>query len=124
MSGPALKNAFIDEIESALRGGAGDKRTRVLMSVTDLFIDAAAKYSERQIKLFDDVLVHLTQQVENSALVEIAARLAPIPNAPVDTIRRLARNDAIAISGPILKNSTRLNDSDLIEIAKAKSQAH
>jgi hypothetical protein len=41
MSGPALKNAFIDEIESALRGGAGDKRTRVLMSVTDLFIDGS-----------------------------------------------------------------------------------
>jgi hypothetical protein len=124
ISGRSPKNALIDEIESALRTGAGDKRTKILMRVTDLFVDAAPKYSELQTKLFDEVLVHLIQRVESSALARIAARLAPIPNAPVDTIRHLARNDAVTISGPVLKNSVRLDDSDLIEIAKTKSQAH
>ncbi|HZL38818.1 MAG TPA: DUF2336 domain-containing protein [Pseudolabrys sp.] len=124
MPAPLPKNPIINEIESALRADSGDKRTKVLMSVTDLFIGGAAKYSYFQTKLFDDVLVHLIERVESSALVEIATRLASVPNAPVDTIRQLAWNDAIGISGPILSTSPRLSDSDLIEIAKTKSQAH
>jgi uncharacterized protein (DUF2336 family) len=121
---PLPKNPLINEIESALRADSGDKRTKVLMRVTDLFIGGAAKYSHYQTELFDGVLVHLIERVESNALVEIATRLASIPNAPVDTVRKLAWNDAIGISGPILSNSPRLTDSDLIEIAKTKSQAH
>ncbi|MGH6684954.1 MAG: DUF2336 domain-containing protein, partial [Pseudolabrys sp.] len=124
MSGPAPKNQIIRDIDSALQAGSGDKRTKLLMSITDLFAGEAARYSEDQTRLFDDVLVHLIERVESSALVEIAARLASIPNAPADAIRQLARNDAIEVSGPILGRSTRLRDSDLIEIAKTKSQAH
>ena len=124
MSNAAPKISIINEIESALRGGPAENRIKVLMSVTDLFAGRATKYSEQQTKLFDDVLVHLIETVESSALVEIATRLAPIPNAPLDTIKRLAQNDAIAISGPVLTNSMRLSDDDLIKIAKTKSQAH
>jgi uncharacterized protein (DUF2336 family) len=124
MSRPVPKNPIISEIESALRADSGVKRTKVLMSVTDLFIGGATKYSYFQTMLFDDVLTHLIERVESGALVEIAMRLASIPNAPADTVRQLAWNDAIGISGPILSNSPRLTDRDLIEIAKTKSQAH
>ncbi len=124
MSHPISKNPIINEIESALRSGSADKRTKVLMSVTDLFIGGATKYSYFQTKLFDDVLLNLIKRVESSALVEIATRLASIPNAPADTVRQLAWNDAIGISGPILSRSPRLTDRDLIDIAKTKSQMH
>jgi len=124
MPQPIPKNPIINEIESALLSGPGEKRTKILMSVTDLFVGEATKYSYFQTKLFDDVLVHLIERVENSALAEIATRLASIPNAPVETIRRLAWNDTIAVSCPILKSSSGLRDGDLIEIAKSKSQAH
>ncbi|HEY9716104.1 MAG TPA: DUF2336 domain-containing protein [Trichormus sp.] len=124
MNRPIPKNPIISEIESAILSGPGEKRTKILMSVTDLFVGEATKYSYFQTKLFDDVLVHLIERVESSALVEIATRLASITNAPIDTVRQLAWNDAIAVSGPILKSSPGLRDSDLIEIAKTKSQAH
>jgi hypothetical protein len=124
MSRPVPKSPIISEIESALQADPGDRRTKVLMSVTDLFVGGATKYSYFQTKLFDDVLIHLIERVESGALVEIATRLASIPNAPADTVRQLAWNDAIGISGPILSNSPRLTDRDLIEIAKTKSQAH
>ena len=124
MTRPIPKNPIINEIESALLSGPGEKRTKVLMSVTDLFVGEATKYSYFQTKLFDDVLLHLIERVESSALVEIATRLASISNAPADTVRQLAWNDAITVSGPILKYSPGLRDRDLIEIAKSKSQAH
>jgi len=39
-------------------------------------------------------------------------------------VRRLARHDDIAVAEPILTQSKRLSDSDLIEIAQTKTQAH
>ena len=39
-------------------------------------------------------------------------------------IRRLARNDEIAVAGPVLTQSARLTSDDLIEIAGSKSQQH
>jgi hypothetical protein len=95
-----------------------------LMRVTDLFVVSAPDYSDEQTKMFDDVMGHLISHVESRALVELSQRLAPIANAPVETIRSLARNDAIEISGPVLTTSTQLSDGDLIEIASTKSQAH
>ena len=124
MSHAIPKNPIIKEIESALHAGSNEARTKVLMRVTDLFIGGAAQYTENNTKLFDDVMSHLVKHVESRALVELSIRLAPIENAPAATIQRLARNDAIEISGPILTNSKRLSDDDLIEIAQTKSQAH
>lgn len=124
MPHPAPKNPIIDEIEFALRAGSSEKRAETLMRVTALFINDASKYAEKETKLFDDVMGHLINHVESRALVELSRRLAPIANAPVDTFQRLARHDAIEVSGPILTTSKRLSDDDLIEIVKTKSQAH
>ena len=39
-------------------------------------------------------------------------------------VRRLAKDDDIAVAGPVLTQSPRLPETDLVEIAKTKSQAH
>jgi uncharacterized protein (DUF2336 family) len=39
-------------------------------------------------------------------------------------VRRLARDDDIAVAEPILAQSSRLSDGDLIEIASTKTQGH
>ncbi|HEX3709459.1 MAG TPA: DUF2336 domain-containing protein [Pseudolabrys sp.] len=124
MSHPAPKNQIIKEIEQALHAGTSEKRVETLMRVTDLFINSAPKFGTNETQLFDDVMGHLINHVESRALVELSRRLAPVANAPVGTILRLARDDAIEVSGPILISSTRLSDGDLIEIASTKSQAH
>jgi uncharacterized protein (DUF2336 family) len=124
MSQPASKNPIINEIESALRAGSSEKRVATLMRVSDLFLNNASNYGEKETKLFDDVMGHLINHVESRALVELSRRLAPVANAPADTIRRLARHDAIEVAGPVLTGSERLSDHDLIDIAKTKSQAH
>src|SRR5581483_5250655 len=103
--------------------GSQQKRTSTLMRVTDLFINAADRYSEEETKLFDDVMKHLIKHVESRALMELSRRLGPVASAPSDVIGTLARHDEIEISGPVLATSERLSDADLVEIAGNKSQA-
>jgi len=55
---------------------------------------------------------------------ELSAQLAPIGNAPVNVIQRLARDDEITVAGPVLAQSPRLSPTDLVDIAETKSQAH
>ena len=121
MSGTA---SIFGEVESALRGAPGDKRVEVLRRVTDLFVAQSDQYSHEQTELFDGVLNRLIEHIEDRAIAELSARVAPIANAPVATVHALARHDNVEISGPILTQSPRLTDEDLVEIANTKSQAH
>src|SRR6267143_5724110 len=119
-----LSPAIIDELESALKSGSTDRRMDVLRRITDLFINNAANFNAQQITLFDDVMGRLVKQIENRAIVELSTRLAPVPNAPVGIIQRLAWDDAIEVSGPVLAKSERLTDDELVKIAESKSRAH
>ena len=112
------------DLENALASGSVERRTAMLHSVTDLFINNARQLSESQTTLFDDVMTRLIGHIETRTLAELSNRLAPISNAPVGVIRRFAHDDAIAVSGPVLSQSERLTDADLVAIAGTKSQAH
>ena len=120
MSYPSL----LAELEVAVKTGTPEKRTEVLRRVTSLFLGKSDQLNEQQIGVFDDVLVHLIQRIEIKALVQLSKSLAPVDNAPIETIRRLSRHDEIAIAGPVLTQSNRLSESDLVSIAKVKGQRH
>jgi len=47
-----------------------------------------------------------------------------VGNAPAGVVLRLAEDDDISVASPMLTQSRRLAESDLIDIAKTKSQAH
>jgi len=115
---------FLHEVEAAATSCSGRQRTEMLQRVTDLFIVGAAQYSDDQIALFDDVIARLALEIELSARALLAARLAPIPNAPPETIRSLAFDEEIDVAGPVLAQSERLDDLTLVENASAMSQEH
>ncbi len=116
--------SLIAELEDAIRSGSKDKRVDTLRRITDLFIADSDRLSDQQIDIFDDVLGHLIKRIEAKALAELSRRLAPIANAPIDVVRRLARDDNIVVAEPVLAASVRLSDTDLIDIANTKTQAH
>jgi uncharacterized protein (DUF2336 family) len=120
----SVGQSLIIELEEALRSGSKDRRIDTLRRVTDLFVADAERFSDQQINVFDEVLGHLVKRIESRALAELSRRLAPIQNAPTEVVRRLARDDDIAVAEPILTVSGRLSESDLIEIASTKTQAH
>src|SRR3954465_12680223 len=116
--------SIIDEVESALHGSSSEKRTDILRRITDLFVASADNTNEHQTALFDGVMGQLIIHVESRAAAELSRRLAPIANAPAETVRRLANHDDIEVAAPVLTKSSRLTDNAIIEIAKMKSQAH
>lgn len=116
--------SLIAELEEALKTGTPEKRVDTLRRVTDLFLNESDRLNEDQIHVFDDVMVHLVRRIESKALIQLSESLAPVDRAPVEVIRRLARDDEIAVAGPVLTQSERLPESDLIEIAQSKGPAH
>ena len=115
---------LIDELETALTSGTDSRRIEMLTRITDLFVGGAARYSDEQIGLFDDVMVRLVSTIEAKARAKLAHRLAPIANAPSSVIHMLAFDDDIDVAQPILKRSDRLEDPALLASANTKSQLH
>jgi len=123
--GPMESNqSLIAELESAIQSGSKDKRIDTLRRITDLFVADADRLNDQQIDVFDDLLGHLIKRIEGKALAELSDRLGPLNNAPIEVVRRLARDDNIEVAKPILTQSPRLSDNDLIDIASTKTQAH
>jgi len=119
-----LSNNIIDELEAALRAGSTTRRLEVLRRITDLFISHASDLGVEQVELFEQIMGRLIHEIEDRARGELSLRLAAVANAPANIVRRLAWDDNIEISGPVLSRSVRLSDEDLIELSMTKSQGH
>jgi len=116
--------SLIPELEQVLQRGSRQRRTETLQRITRLFLDGASTYNDQHVGLFDDVFGLLIEEIESKARAELSAHLAPVANAPPKLLRVLARDDDIAVAGPVLKLAPRLPEADLIDVAKRKSQAH
>lgn len=117
-----VERSLIAKLEGSFASGSPEKQLEVLRHVTDLFLIGAKGYSDEQVDLFDGVISRLADRIELRARAELATRLAPIENAPPITIRRLARDQAIEVAGPVLSQSPRLTDQDLLEVAGGNRQ--
>lgn len=127
------EQSIIAEVESAIRLGSAEKHAETAKRVTELFLSSAGSFDDEQIELFDDVLERLIKTIELRAIADISARialaeisvqLAPVAQAPPSVIRRLANHDEIRIAGPILQESARLDDAELVQLAMTKSEHH
>ena len=116
--------SLIPELEEVVQHGSRQKRVETLRRITALFLDGARSYNDQHVGLFDDVFGILIEEIEAKARAELANRLAPVGNAPVNVLRRLAQDDDIAVAGPVLKLASRLPEDDLVGVARTKSQAH
>jgi uncharacterized protein (DUF2336 family) len=115
--------SLLPELEDVVQHGSVEKRAETLRRITTLFLDGAPSFNAEHVALFDDVIGCLVVGIEATALANLARRIAPIPNAPAGVVSALAKNDDIAVAGPVLKQA-RLADPDLEYIAETKSQAH
>jgi uncharacterized protein (DUF2336 family) len=126
-------SSIADEVEAAIAAGSTQRCAETARRVTALFLASAGGFNEEQIALFADVFERLINTMELRAIAEVSARialtelstqLAPVRQAPVSVIGRLARNDEIAVAGPVLTESSRLGTDDLVEIARMKGEPH
>jgi uncharacterized protein (DUF2336 family) len=115
---------LIPELDEVVERGSPERRTKTLERITALFLDGANRFNDDHVQLFDLVFSRLIAEIEARARTELSQRLAPLANAPFEVVRRLARDDDIAVAGPLIGQSCRLADNDLMDIAESKSQAH
>jgi uncharacterized protein (DUF2336 family) len=100
-----------------------EKRRVLLEEISDLFLTSNGDANESEAELMGDIMHRLISDVEMSVRKNLSERLADIPDAPRDLITSLA-NDEIEVATPVLTRSGVLDDADLIEIVRHRSQEH
>jgi uncharacterized protein (DUF2336 family) len=130
---PAADFSIVDEVETAINTGSAERCLEAIRRVTDLFLSSDGAFNGEQVELFDNVLERLIKTIEIRAIADVSARIAlaemssqfaVVAQAPPSVVRRLARNDEIAVAGPVLAESARLSAEDLVEIAETKGEQH
>ena len=116
--------SLIDELDKTLSKASESQHLSILRRVTDLFLGEPEKFSGDHVAVFDDVIIRLVEKTGQPALIELSARLAPVDNAPKNTVIRLSHDHDIAVSGPVLEKSNVLTEQTLVEVAKTKGQKH
>jgi len=109
-------------LELARESRSGD-RERLLESLGQLFVSEAGRLSDRERALVGDILCKLIADVEVAVRRRLAERLAAVEALPREVVDRLL-DDSIEVARPILLRSRVLQDPDLIEIVRWRSQEH
>jgi uncharacterized protein (DUF2336 family) len=123
MVAAASPNSIAQPTGSA-KDESAERDARILKQVADLFLSNADRLHESQISAFDGILVPLIERMEAGTLVHLSEALSTTDLAPCETIRKLAFHDDPLVTAPVLRNSNRLSQKDLVEVAKTSSQQH
>jgi uncharacterized protein (DUF2336 family) len=116
--------SLIPGLEEIVRHGDPRRRAEAARRITELFLLGAANFGSDHVDLFDDVLIGLVPHTEPAARADLAERLSDLANAPRGLVGQLARDDELAIAGPLLRRSPVIDEQALIEIARLKGQGH
>lgn len=119
-----ILGSFVGEMEEAVASGDPIRRVETLRRMTDLFIEQSPHLKEMHVEVFDEVILRLARDLEFKARIELSDRMADVANAPRQVVRDLAFDQDILVAGPILERSKRLNEDDLVEIARDRGQDH
>ncbi len=116
-------NQTLQPMQGSLRDGNGQISEGAADRIADLFVAGSSRFSDAHVALFDQVIGLLTDAIEARARARLAERLADLPNAPQELMRKLSR-DEIVVARPVLARSTRLSDDDLIAAARKGGRDH
>ncbi|MCC7017492.1 MAG: DUF2336 domain-containing protein [Rhodospirillales bacterium] len=112
-----------ETLQTLARQATTASRSELAQSIVALFDSPAAELGPDARAMAYDILHSIVRDIEMAARQEIARRLAERSDAPRDLIRFLA-NDTIEVAYPILVKSEVLDDTDLVEIIRARTLEH
>ena len=114
---------LVSDLEKAITNKSANAG-EMLHQITDLFLLNVGHYSVEQLDVYDVILKELIAKVEVAARAMLARRLALVNEAPPNTIRSLALDDAIEVAEPILSQYNALDDDILTRCIAIKGQEH
>ena len=115
--------ACLDEIVDLYQSGPDINGPELLERVADLFFVTADKQSIQDREAFGDVMERMAYAADPITRAIFAERIATAEFAPLDLIRRLAK-DEIYIARPVLQYSPSLREGDLVSISRKAEQGH
>jgi uncharacterized protein (DUF2336 family) len=113
-----IARSLIPELDEIVRHGEPGRGAEAARRITELLLQGAATFRPDHVDLFDGVLIDLVPDTELAAPADLAERLSLLANAPRALVGQLAREDEIAIAGPLLRRSPVIDEPALIEIAR------
>jgi uncharacterized protein (DUF2336 family) len=116
--------SFVNEVEEAIASKDATRRVDTLRRLTSLFVDQEPQLTEGHVEIFDEVILRLSRDLEQRARLELSERFSDLAKAPRKVVRSLAFDLDSAIARPVLERSTRLDEDDLVMIARARGQDH
>src|SRR5450631_3947277 len=119
-----IATSLIPGLDEIVKNGDPKRRAEAARRIAELFLQAAANLRADHVDLFDGVLTDLVPHTEIAARADLAERLSLLANAPRTLVGQLAREDEIAIAGPLLRRSPVIDEQALIAIARVKGQGH
>jgi uncharacterized protein (DUF2336 family) len=119
-----VATSLIPGLDKIVRNGDPKRRAEAARRITELYLQGAALFRPDHVDLFDGFLIDLVPHTELAARADLAERLSILANAPRRLVGQLAREDEIAIAGPLLRRSPVIDEGALIEIARSKGQGH
>ncbi len=122
MPEPPSAFAGIEDLVDLGQGSEIDMRPTLLRVLTDLYVQRPAHTPEDE-RYYTELASRLMDAADPAARRRLAERLASYPSAPRALIARLAR-DSIEVAAPILRYSSRLNQSDLAAVAAELGGRH
>ncbi len=109
-------------LELAARKSTQGRET-LYRTLWDFFEQRSGLLTQAERDLMTDILRQLSREIEMTIRVELSKRLAAQPGASRELARILA-DDQIEVAFPILMESRVLQDVDLIEIVRERTQQH
>jgi uncharacterized protein (DUF2336 family) len=120
----SVATSLIPGLDEIVRGGDPGRCAEAARRISELFLQGAANFRADHVELFDGVLIDLVPHTELAARVALAERLSLLGNAPRELVGQLARENEIAVAGPLLRRSPVIDAKALIDIARTKGQGH
>ncbi|MCK1508320.1 MULTISPECIES: DUF2336 domain-containing protein [unclassified Bradyrhizobium] len=119
-----VATSLIPGLEDIVKRGDPRRRGEIAHAISQLFFQDAENLRPDVIDLFDNLLIDLVPHAELASRVDLAERFSRLNNAPRRLVSELARENEIAVAGPVLRHSPVLDDAALVEIARLKGQGH
>lgn len=118
MDSEQLKNLLL-----LARSKSNESRTQLVENITDLFLTEGGRLSEHERALMSDILGKLIKQVETDIRRSLADSLLR-SGVDLPDIATLLANDEIEVARPLLEQSTLLQDPELIEVIRMRTDEH
>jgi uncharacterized protein (DUF2336 family) len=117
-------NLPLPDLDELVRDVSPERRADAVRKLGALFAAGAENFNAQHVAVFDGILKGLLPQTDSEVRADLANRLASLVNAPPSIVRELVNDDAIRVSGPLLRVSPLVDEHMLIEIARMKGQPH